>query len=116
MRKMATVGMRAGRVLLERAEPLATLETALDHTRKGRGRLLLVGGEAGVGKTALVRRFCDELSGAASVLWGGCDPLHTPRPLGPFLDIAEAPLPPVSAAIGAATETPRGRRGGDGGR
>lgn len=51
---------------------------------------MLVGGEAGVGKTALVQRFCDEQGGAARVLWGACDALFTPRPLGPLLDIARA--------------------------
>jgi len=42
-----------------------------------------------VGKTALARRFCDD-QGLARVLWGACDALFTPRPLGPFLDIAQA--------------------------
>jgi DNA-binding CsgD family transcriptional regulator len=49
------------------------------------GRLVLVGGEAGVGKTALVRAFAE----GRRVLWGACDPLQTPRPLGPLLDVAE---------------------------
>ena len=53
-----------------------------------RGRLLLIGGEAGVGKTELLRRFCDDRARGARVLWGACDALFTPRPLGPFLDIA----------------------------
>ena len=57
----------------------------------GRGGVVLVGGEAGVGKTALLRRFCDERRRSARVLWGACDPLFTPRPLGPLLDVAEAP-------------------------
>ena len=47
------------------------------------GRLILVGGEAGVGKTALVREFAE----GRRVLWGACDPLHTPRALGPLVDI-----------------------------
>jgi predicted ATPase len=55
----------------------------------GRGRLVLVSGEAGVGKTALLRRFADPAGACARVLWGACDPLFTPRPLGPFVDIAE---------------------------
>jgi DNA-binding CsgD family transcriptional regulator/tetratricopeptide (TPR) repeat protein len=46
-------------------------------------------GEAGVGKTALTRRFCDEQRHAVRVVWGACDALYTPRPLGPFLDVAE---------------------------
>ena len=45
-------------------------------------------GEAGAGKTALVSRFCDDQAGR--VLEGACDPLFTPRPLGPFLDIARS--------------------------
>ncbi|HSS94313.1 MAG TPA: AAA family ATPase, partial [Candidatus Dormibacteraeota bacterium] len=53
-----------------------------------RGRLVLVGGEAGVGKTALVREFADAQH-VARVLSGSCDPLFTPRPLGPLRDIAE---------------------------
>jgi len=57
--------------------------------RSSRGRIVLVSGEAGVGKTALVRRFCDGCGRSARVLWGGCDPLFTPRPLGPLLVVAE---------------------------
>jgi DNA-binding CsgD family transcriptional regulator len=50
------------------------------------GPLILVGGEAGVGKTALVREF----AAGRRVLWGACDPLNTPRPLGPLRDVADA--------------------------
>jgi ATP/maltotriose-dependent transcriptional regulator MalT len=75
--------------LLERTsqlEALATLQETVERTSQG--RLVLIGGEAGVGKTMVLRRFCDALAGRARVLWGGCDPLFTPRPLGPILDIA----------------------------
>jgi DNA-binding CsgD family transcriptional regulator len=58
-------------------------------TSQKTGRLVLVGGEAGVGKTALVRHFADSQTGAR-VLIGACDPLFTPRPLGPLLDVAQA--------------------------
>jgi DNA-binding CsgD family transcriptional regulator/tetratricopeptide (TPR) repeat protein len=58
------------------------------------GRLILVGGEAGVGKTALVRTFAE----GRQVLWGACDPLHTPRPLGPLLDIGLEAAPPAALA------------------
>lgn len=57
--------------------------------RSARGRVLLVGGEAGVGKTTLLRRFLEERGRSARVLWGACDPLFTPSPLGPLLAVAE---------------------------
>jgi DNA-binding CsgD family transcriptional regulator/tetratricopeptide (TPR) repeat protein len=76
--------------LLERSQEFAELDDLLQEVRSGLvGRLALVSGEAGVGKTALVRTFCDERGGeAARVLWGACDALFTPRPLGPLLDVA----------------------------
>lgn len=45
-------------------------------------------GEAGIGKTALVREFCERQQPAQRVLWGACDGLRAPRPLAPFVDIA----------------------------
>jgi DNA-binding CsgD family transcriptional regulator/type II secretory pathway predicted ATPase ExeA len=75
--------------LLERSSDLAVLNECLDAAGNGHGSLVLVSGEAGVGKTALVRSFCDGLQDSAHVFWGACDPLFTPRPLGPLLDIAD---------------------------
>jgi DNA-binding CsgD family transcriptional regulator len=76
-----------GELLLERAGELARLVTAFDGVRDtSRGALVLVAGEAGIGKTALVRAFCAGVDGAR-VLTGACDALHTPRPLGPFIDM-----------------------------
>src|SRR4051812_37945111 len=78
----------AAEELLERSAELGTLYEALAAvSTTGRGRLVLIAGEAGVGKTALVQAFCDELGGVR-VLAGGCEALQTPRPLGPLLDIA----------------------------
>ena len=56
--------------------------------RSGHGRLILVSGEAGVGKTALVRSLLRVTLDLGRVVSGACDALFTPRPLGPFLDIA----------------------------
>ncbi len=76
--------------LLEREEALAVLSAwATDVSDEGGGRLAFVCGEAGVGKTLLLRRFCDGQSSVARILWGSCDPLFAPRPLGPLVDVAQ---------------------------
>ncbi len=76
--------------LLERTGPSSVLEEALASLgRGGRGSVVVVCGEAGVGKTALLRSFCDEVARPRAVLWGTCDPLFTPRPFGPLFAIAE---------------------------
>ena len=72
--------------LLERDSLLAALEAALADAGRGNGRIVFVGGEAGVGKTSLVRAFAERAR--ALVLTGTCDSLATPTPLGPFLDVA----------------------------
>ena len=75
--------------LLERSGHLEALGGQLaDVSLRSRGHLVLVRGEAGIGKTALLRRFCDELDRSVRVLWAACDPLFLPRPLGPLLDVA----------------------------
>jgi DNA-binding CsgD family transcriptional regulator len=75
--------------LLERSSELAALDESLAAAHDGQGSLVFISGEAGVGKTALVRAFCGAHQGSTRVLWGACDALFTPRPLGPLLDIAE---------------------------
>jgi predicted ATPase len=75
--------------LLERAAELGTLHgCAAEVAAHGHGRVVLAFGEAGIGKTALLRQFCDELSRRITKFWGMCDPLFTPRPLGPLLEPA----------------------------
>ena len=75
--------------LLEREHFFTELEGLLGAVAAGNGRLALIGGEAGIGKTSLVERFADAHKAKARVLWGSCDALLTPRPLGPFYDIAQ---------------------------
>lgn len=76
--------------LLERDAALAGVEDALAEAAAGRGRVVVVRGEAGLGKTVLVREAVERTGDRARVLHGGCDPLLTPRALGPFHDIARA--------------------------
>ena len=75
--------------LLERGTQLASLHQYADEARARDGRLVLVSGEAGVGKSTLVEELQRELAGA-TWLWGACDGLFTPRPLAPIRDIARA--------------------------
>lgn len=74
--------------LLERASYLSELKHLLRRAATGEGNLVLVGGEAGVGKSALVRHLCSNVPRGTRAAIGLCDPLSTPRPLGPLLDIA----------------------------
>ncbi len=74
--------------LLERESSLASLAEYAKEARQGEGRLVLVAGEAGVGKSALVEQFAGDAPGTRWS-WGACDGLFTPRPLGPLFDIAD---------------------------
>jgi tRNA A37 threonylcarbamoyladenosine biosynthesis protein TsaE len=63
-------------VLLERTDQLSALADALDAVIAARaGTVVFVGGEAGAGKTALLRAFCDGRGASARILWAparGC--------------------------------------------
>ena len=74
--------------LVERDDLLGTLQGLHEEAVGGSGRLVLVHGEAGVGKSALVREWGAIASSRSQVLWGACDPLSSPRPLGPLVDVA----------------------------
>ena len=80
---------RTGRVtLLERKAALDALAEIAGQARSGEGRLVLVEGEAGVGKSALLEQFTHDLPDSR-LLSGACDGMFTPRPLGPLFDIAQ---------------------------
>jgi DNA-binding CsgD family transcriptional regulator/tetratricopeptide (TPR) repeat protein len=74
--------------LIERGAYLAAFGDHLATAVAGHGRLVLVGGEAGVGKTSLVRAFAAEQAGKARVLQAACDGLFTPEPLAPLDELA----------------------------
>ena len=74
--------------LLERQEQLDVLYRGLEHARAGAGKLVLVAGEAGLGKSSLVERFASDHGEGVHVLWGACDGLATPRALAPVYEIA----------------------------
>ncbi len=84
--------------LLERDGVLDHLADLLSAAREGKGRAVLVRGEAGIGKTSVVRAFANAHADEAHVLWGGCDDLVTARPLGPIWDMA-LEEPDLAAAL-----------------
>lgn len=77
--------------LLEREPQYHTLWQAwagVNAHPAGLGCVVVISGEAGVGKTSLVRRFTNDQCGRCTLMWGTCDSAFTPRPLAPLFDIA----------------------------
>ncbi len=101
---MATATVESAN-LFEREEALELLRESWAAAASGDGRLVLVAGEAGVGKTALLRRFCEHEAAGPTVLRGVCDALFTPRPLGPFLEMGAAVGGEFEAAVRAAADS-----------
>ncbi|MDD7933888.1 ATP-binding protein [Actinomycetospora straminea] len=76
--------------LLERDAELDLLLDRLERAVTGRGgSVVLLSGEAGIGKTTLVRSFLERARDRARVLLGACDDLLSPRALGPLRDVAQ---------------------------
>ncbi len=75
-------------LLLERESYLDELRQLLVDVGTDHGRLAFIAGEAGVGKSALVSAFSQSVVPQVDAYHGACDPLSTPRPLGPLVDIA----------------------------
>jgi DNA-binding CsgD family transcriptional regulator/tetratricopeptide (TPR) repeat protein len=84
--------------LLEREGASSVLAQAFADARRGQGRLVFVLGDAGIGKSALVRAFCASAA-PQRLLVGACDGLRTPRPLGPLVDIAATVGGGLEAAV-----------------
>lgn len=87
--------------VLERSDLLEELDGLLDAARGGRGAAVFVAGEAGVGKTTPVQSFLAGLDRSTRSLVGACDPLSTPRPLSPLLDVALDPRSGLSRLVDA---------------
>jgi DNA-binding CsgD family transcriptional regulator len=90
--------------LLERDAFMSELGVMLKEALAGQGRVALVYGEAGIGKTSLVEYFTRAHQGSVRVLWGTCDSLFTPRPLGPLHDIAMQVEGELPALLNSSTD------------
>jgi DNA-binding CsgD family transcriptional regulator/tetratricopeptide (TPR) repeat protein len=86
-------------LVLERGAELDVLETALRGATGGTGSVVLISGEAGIGKTSLVRAFVLDRPDRARVLLGACDDLVTPRTLGPLRDAVRGAGGPLATAL-----------------
>jgi len=85
-------------MILERETELRDLADLLEGLGSANGRVVLVRGEAGIGKSALISRFVAEIEDRAHILLGSCDDLLTPQPLGAIWDIGRVE-PSVEAAL-----------------
>jgi ATP/maltotriose-dependent transcriptional regulator MalT len=74
--------------LVERQQQLERLKQCLEQARAGSGKVVLVAGEAGIGKSSLIERFVSEHRRDVRTLWGACDAFATPRALAPIHEIA----------------------------
>jgi DNA-binding CsgD family transcriptional regulator len=75
-------------MLLERERELGLLGDLLAEVDTAGGTVTLIRGEAGIGKSALVRAFLASIGDAARTHVGFCDDLQTPQPFGPLWDMA----------------------------
>lgn len=74
--------------LIERDGFISLLENKYRHIESGEGHTIFVNGEAGIGKTTLLKEFRKRIEDETNVFIGTCDALFTPRPLAPLYDIA----------------------------
>ncbi len=73
--------------LLEREKQMEIIQHGFEKAIRGEGCSYFILGEAGTGKTSLIRHFSEQVKGRANVLVSLCDSLFTPRPLGPIYDL-----------------------------
>ncbi len=87
--------------VIGREKELASLEAWLGEAIEGRGRAVLVAGEAGLGKSAALRAFAGRAQAAgARVLVGECTEIEARRPFGPFMDIASSATSDTAGLLG----------------
>src|SRR5579884_948055 len=76
--------------LLERDAELEALRRVAERLPAGRGGFVFVAGEAGIGKTSLLRALRGDLPDGVAFHLGACEPLSVPVPLAPLRELSEA--------------------------
>lgn len=93
--------------ILERTDELNRLHGYFDMVETGRGQMVFVGGEGGIGKTTLIDRFIAEVGSRANIAMVSCDSFRMSGPFGPLFDIAHTFGPGVERLL--AEQAPRDR-------
>ncbi len=88
-----------GRRILEREDELTQLTALVQAAAAGDGSVVLVSGEAGIGKSSVVQAVRGLLPAEGRMLVGHCDDLATARVLGPFRDLIGSVGPDWTAAL-----------------
>src|SRR5688572_29401497 len=73
--------------LIERNNFLSVMDAEFNKVADGEGHCIFLSGEAGIGKTALIKLFSKKADKKCKIYQGTCDALFSPRPLGPVFDI-----------------------------
>ncbi|RVQ68333.1 ATP-binding protein [Sinorhizobium medicae] len=94
-------------MLLDREGPLKALLASARSAALGHGSTVVVEGEAGIGKTTLLREFAEHSDHGCRVLWGWCEALITPCPLGPLQDMGQLLDARVAALLNQAASPER---------
>jgi DNA-binding SARP family transcriptional activator len=103
-------GRRAAGLFVGRERELAELRAALEDAAAGRGRLFLVSGESGIGKTRLADEVASRAKDAgARVLWGRCSKQGGAPPYWPWTQALQPLGSDVPELASTADETERFR-------
>ena len=94
---------------MERETELDFIQAQLDTLRSGAfqgGSCVLVQGEAGAGKTSLLKAARQRAPADVEWLWGACEPLLAAAPLGPLIELLDRLPPSLSQAVRSGRATP----------
>lgn len=112
---LAAGGPTAARPLVGREVELGRLTTTLDHLTDGQGQVVLIVGEAGIGKTRLLAEMRSIDGGRMTWLEGHCLSYGARSPFGPFVEILRGWLGITDGEPDLAVRTRlRARLGADG--
>ncbi len=94
--------------LLERGPELAVLGERIAALRGGAvpGACVLLSAEAGGGKSSLLAEAARRAGSGVQWLWGACEPMLSPPPLGALIDLLDRLPPSIGAAVRAGRHTP----------